>query len=62
MIVVVQLVTKRGGKREIELPATSVEDALNSIRDLYVGCTIKFAKIKNGDNDGSIRSNQTEAG
>lgn len=63
MIVVIKIKTKGGGNREVELPATSVEDARKSVQDFYHGCKIIFAKIKNGDkNERIIRSDQTETG
>lgn len=36
----VKLRTSGGGKREVELPATSVQDAIDQINQSYPGCTI----------------------
>jgi len=37
----VKLITNGGGKRELELPATSVQDAIDQTKESYPGCSIK---------------------
>lgn len=37
----VKLITSGGGKRELELPATSVQDAIDQANSIYKGCTIE---------------------
>jgi len=39
-VFVVKLKTNRGGKREVDVPATSISDAENQIRELYKDCEI----------------------
>lgn len=36
----VKLRTSGGGKREVDLPATSVQDAIDQTKESYRGCTI----------------------
>jgi hypothetical protein len=36
----IKLRTSGGGKREVDLPATSVQDAIDQIKELYINCTI----------------------
>lgn len=41
----VKLRTNGGGKREIELDATSISDALEQANESYPGCTIEGADL-----------------
>ena len=39
------LTTSGGGKRELELPATSVQDAIDQAKESYPGCNIKAVDL-----------------
>lgn len=41
----VNLITSGGGKRELDLPATSVQDAINKTKETYSGCIIKSVDL-----------------
>lgn len=41
----VKLITSGGGKRQIDLPATSVQDAIDQAKESYLGCTIESVDL-----------------
>ncbi len=42
---VVRLITNRGGRRDLELPASSVQDAVDQARALYKKCVIEHVDL-----------------